>query len=64
MNGIEFLKALRREFGPDDPPVVFCTTENEMSFVERAIEEGAQDYVIKPFDEEILIGKFTDIGLL
>ena len=37
MNGIEFLRALRAEFGPDNPPVVFCTTESEMSFVEAAI---------------------------
>ena len=38
MNGIEFLKALRDEFGPDNPPVLFCTTETEMSFIEQAIE--------------------------
>ncbi len=64
MNGIEFLKALRREFGPEQPPVMFCTTENEISFIEQAIEHGAQEFIMKPFDEEILIGKFTQIGLL
>lgn len=64
MNGIEFLKALRAEFGPDQPAVVFCTTENEMSFIEQAIEHGAQEYIMKPFDEEILLGKLAQIGLL
>jgi two-component system chemotaxis response regulator CheY len=64
MNGIEFLKALRAEFGPDQPAVVFCTTENEMSFIEQAIEHGAQEYIMKPFDEEILVGKLSQIGLL
>lgn len=64
MNGIEFLKALRAEFGPDRPPVVFCTTETEMAFVEQAILAGAQEYIMKPFDEEILTGKFAQIGLL
>jgi two-component system chemotaxis response regulator CheY len=64
MNGIEFLKALRAEFGPERPPVVFCTTETEMAFVEQAILAGAQEYIMKPFDEEILTGKFTQIGLL
>ena len=34
MNGLEFLRQLRAEFGPDKPPVVFCTTENEMSAIE------------------------------
>ena len=64
MNGIEFLKKLRARFGPDNPPVLFCTTENEMSFVEQAIEHGAQEYIMKPFDEEILLGKFAQVGLL
>jgi two-component system chemotaxis response regulator CheY len=64
MNGIEFLKALRQEFGPDQPIVVFCTTENEMSFIQQAIEHGAQEYIMKPFDEDIRLGKFADVGLL
>ena len=63
MNGIEFLKALRHEFGPN-PPVVFCTTETEMKYVEQAIEFGAQEFIMKPFDAEILLGKFDQAGLL
>ena len=63
MNGIEFLKALRREFGPDNPPVLFCTTENDISFIEQAIEHGAQEYIMKPFDSDILMGKFAQVGL-
>ena len=64
MNGLDFLKALRREFGPGQPPVMFCTTENDISFIEQAIEHGAQEFVMKPFDEEILLGKFSQVGLL
>jgi two-component system chemotaxis response regulator CheY len=64
MNGIEFLRALRAEFGPDKPPVLFCTTESEMRFVEEAIEAGAQEFIMKPFDAEILKGKFAQVGLL
>jgi two-component system chemotaxis response regulator CheY len=64
MNGLEFLKQLRAEFGPDNPPVVFCTTETEMSAIEQAIMSGAQEYIMKPFDEEILVGKFEQVGLL
>ena len=63
MNGLDFLKALRREFGPT-PPVVFCTTETEMRFVEQAIECGAQEYIMKPFDDEILLGKLGQVGML
>jgi two-component system chemotaxis response regulator CheY len=64
MNGIEFLKALRREFGPDNPPVLFCTTENDIERIEQAITCGAQEFIMKPFDEDILVGKFTQVGLL
>jgi two-component system chemotaxis response regulator CheY len=64
MDGIAFLKALRAAFGPDRPPVLFCTTENEISFIEQAIEHGAQEFIMKPFDEEILVGKFAQVGLL
>ena len=64
MNGLDFLKALRREFGPGQPPVMFCTTENDISFIEQAIENGAQEFIMKPFDEEILLGKFSQVGLL
>ena len=64
MDGITFLKALRKEFGPDDPPVVFCTTENDLRHIEAAISSGAQEYIMKPFDEDILTGKFAQVGLL
>jgi two-component system chemotaxis response regulator CheY len=64
MDGLQFLRALRREFGPENPPVVFCTTENEPEHIQAAIANGAQEYIMKPFDEDILIGKFARVGLL
>ena len=64
MDGITFLRQLRGEFGPGKPPVVFCTTENDMNHITQAMESGAQDSIMKPFDEEILIGKFSQVGLL
>jgi two-component system chemotaxis response regulator CheY len=63
MDGITFLRNLREEFGPDDPIVVFCTTENDMSHIEMAIETGAQEYIMKPFDDEILVGELSQVGL-
>jgi two-component system chemotaxis response regulator CheY len=64
MDGLAFLQALRKEFGPENPPVVFCTTENDMGHIEAAISNGAQEYIMKPFDEDILTGKFVQVGLL
>ena len=64
MDGITFLRALRGEFGPDRPPVIFCTTENDMTHIEMAIASGAQEYIMKPFDEDILVSKLGQAGLL
>jgi len=64
MDGITFLRALRKEFGPGNPPVIFCTTENDMAHIEMAISSGAQEYIMKPFDEDILVGKLGQAGLL
>lgn len=63
LDGIGFLKALRAEFGPDDPVVVMCTTEAAMERILEGLEAGAQEYVMKPFDEAILIDKLSQVGL-
>ena len=64
MDGLEFLRALRREFGPDRPPVLFCTTENDLDRITLAIASGAQEFIMNPFDDEILRGKLAQVGLL
>jgi two-component system chemotaxis response regulator CheY len=64
MNGLEFLKALRALPGGDAPIVIFCTTENEMTKIQEAIMAGANEYIMKPFDAEIVSGKFSQVGLL
>ncbi len=62
MNGIEFLRAIRDERGPDTPKIVFCTTENGAADLNIAIEAGADEYVMKPFDRETLEAKLSFIG--
>lgn len=64
MNGLEFLEALRSSPGGDRPKVIFCTTENDMSYIQRAITAGADEYIMKPFDNEIIAGKLSQVGLL
>lgn len=63
MNGIDFLRALRQLPGGDKPVVVFCTTENDIEHIQEAIEAGANEYIMKPFDSEILQAKFAQVGL-
>lgn len=63
MNGIEFLRELRKLPGGETPKVVFCTTENDIEHIQEAIEAGANEYIMKPFDSEILQAKFSQVGL-
>ncbi|PVE22499.1 two-component system response regulator [Microvirga sp. KLBC 81] len=64
MDGYSFLKELRKSPGGQAPKVVFCTTENDMGHITRALEAGADEYIMKPFDKDILVAKFQELGLL
>ena len=64
MSGIEFLYKLRAMEGGDKPIVIFCTTENDMAHISAALEAGANDFIMKPFDEEIVRAKLEQNGLL
>ena len=64
MNGIEYLRALRELPDGDKPIVVFCTTENDIGHIQEAMEAGANEYIMKPFDSEIVQSKFAQVGLL
>ncbi|MGC2776816.1 MAG: response regulator [Bradyrhizobium sp.] len=64
MDGYDFLGRLRRLPGGDAPKVVFCTTENDIDHISRALNAGANEYIMKPFDKEIVAAKFQEVGLI
>ena len=64
MSGIEFLRELRKLHGGGEPVVVFCTTENDMTHIQEAMASGADEYIMKPFDAEIIENKFQHVGLI
>ncbi len=64
MSGIEFLRELRGSDGGNSPLVVFCTTENDLAHIQEAMNAGANEYIMKPFDSEIIQSKFAQIGLI
>jgi len=63
MDGLEFVRRLRAEPGGDRPRVVFCSVENDLARIREALDAGADEYVMKPFDGEILAGKLAYVGL-
>jgi two-component system chemotaxis response regulator CheY len=65
MSGVEVLSTLRGETDPARmPKVVFCATENDIAQIARAMRAGADDYLMKPFDRDIVEAKFREIGVL
>lgn len=64
MDGLQFLRALRAKPGGDAPIVIFCTTVNELPRIQEAMQAGANEYIMKPFDAEIVKNKFEQVGIL
>jgi len=64
MDGLSFLKALRAQNRDKQPIVVMCTTENDMSRIVEAMQAGANEYIMKPFTEEIVKNKLEEAGAL
>ena len=62
MDGMTFLRRLRALPGGLAPKVLFCTIETRADRIAEALSAGADDYVMKPFDGEILMSKFAEVG--
>ena len=63
MNGIELVTALRRDHNYDRMAVVMVTSETEPAQVERALHAGANEYIMKPFSNDVLNEKLLMLGL-
>jgi two-component system chemotaxis response regulator CheY len=64
MNGVDFLRQLRKESGGEEPVVVFCSVEADPDQIREALDAGASEYIMKPFDGDIIEAKFAEAGLL
>ena len=63
MDGLEFLRRLRALRGGDAPKVIFCTVENEIERIREALDAGADEFIMKPFDSGIVAGKLSYLGV-
>ncbi len=64
MNGYEFTLAVRSHGAYDDVRLVMVTTETEQASVQKALDAGVDEYVMKPFTRETLVEKLSLLGLL
>jgi two-component system chemotaxis response regulator CheY len=63
MNGFDFLVAARANPAWKDMVILMVTTETEMSQMQRALDAGANEYVMKPFTKDVLREKLQLVGL-
>lgn len=62
MDGLAMLKNMRAE-GYSNIKVMMVTTEAEDDFITRSLDAGADEYLMKPFDNEALSEKLVMLGL-
>jgi two-component system chemotaxis response regulator CheY len=63
MNGLEFVYAVRGDRALDEMAIMMVTSESEQGQVQRAIEAGASEYLMKPFSSEAIEEKLLILGL-
>jgi len=64
MDGLSFLRVIRQNARYDTSQVVMCTTHNSIERVSEALSAGANEYVMKPFDQDIIKLKLEAVGLI
>ncbi|MDX1965917.1 MAG: response regulator [Planctomycetaceae bacterium] len=64
MDGITFLRAVRQDAKLPQPQIVMCTTEGEMHRIMDALQSGANEYIMKPFTQDIVLEKLQGVGIL
>jgi DNA-binding response OmpR family regulator len=60
MNGMEFLTYLKRQFWYDNTPVIFVSSESDFRTVSQAANLGANGYIKKPIEKNVLLKKVQE----
>jgi two-component system chemotaxis response regulator CheY len=63
INGLDLVKRLRRNPALASLVIVMVTTETELQQMAAALDAGANEYIMKPFDKDILLEKLQLVGL-
>jgi two-component system, chemotaxis family, chemotaxis protein CheY len=63
-SGLEFMRAVRREASSGKPLMLVSLIENDIGQISEAVEAGADDYVLKPYDPDTVRAKFAESGLI
>lgn len=64
MGGMDFFRAAKELEDFSNTKVIFCTTESESDKITSALQEGASEYIMKPFSKEIVEDKLRLLGII
>jgi two-component system chemotaxis response regulator CheY len=64
MNGLEFVRQVRSLPRYSELTLIMVTTETEVSQMAKALQEGANEYVMKPFTRDIIADKLKLLGIV
>ncbi len=64
MNGLDFVRAMRRRAEFNDIPIMMVTTENEVNRMIEALQQGANEYVMKPFTRDVILQKLEQLHVV
>ncbi len=64
MNGIDFVRAVRADCVNDSVRILMVTSESEAEQVVRALAAGANEYLMKPFNKDILVAKLSILDIV
>ena len=64
LNGFQFVQKVRENTAFDDVKLIMCTTETEFDQMLKALDAGANEYLMKPFTKEALLDKLGLVGLV
>jgi two-component system chemotaxis response regulator CheY len=63
MTGMEFMHAFRPQKQERGTKILFCTTESDCAKIMEAINAGADEYIMKPFDADVVRNKLAVLGI-
>ena len=64
MEGVDVVASLRKLDQGRQPKVLFCVSEADVAQIAKALRAGADEYILKPFDRELVEAKLHEFGML
>ncbi len=63
LDGLTFLRRLRADPAHASCPLIMLIRENQFNRISMALEAGADEVLMKPFDRTLLSGKLASVGV-